>query len=139
MNAEIVDKFFEAMTNRDLDTAMSFMHEDCVNTDTGSGQVMTGLEENRADMQNWLTTFSNMKVETISHVESGDMVATEMKMTGVNTGDMSMPDGSTIPATGKTVEMNGCQVVHFKDGKMIKATQYYNMMSMMVQLGLAEG
>ena len=62
-----------------------------------------------------------------------------MKMTGVNTGDMPMPDGSTIPATGKTVEMNGCQVVQFKDGKMIKATQYYNMMTMMVQLGLAEG
>ena len=138
MSAEIVNKFFEAMSNGDLDAAMSFMHEDCVNTDTGSGQVMTGLEENRADMQNWLSTFSNMKVESLNHVESGDMVATEMKMTGVNTGDMPMPDGTSIPATGKTVEMTGCQVVQFKDGKMIKSTQYYNMMAMMAQLGLVE-
>ena len=36
-----------------------------------------------------------------------------------------MPDGSKIPATGKSVEMNGCQVAQFEDGKMIKATQYY--------------
>ena len=137
MNAEIVNKFFEAMSNRDVATAMSCMHEDCVNTDTGSGQVMRGLEENKADMENWLATFSRMKVEVVNHVESGDMVATEMKMSAVNTGDMEMPDGSKIPATGKTVEMTGCQVAHFKDGKMVKATQYYNMMAMMSQLGLA--
>ena len=34
--------------------------------------------------------------------------------------------------------MTGCQVVQFKDGKMFKSTQYYNMMAMMAQLGLVE-
>ena len=77
-----------------------------------------------------------MKVGVVNHVESGDTVVTELKMSGVNTGDMEMPDGSKIPATGKSVEMNACQVAQFEDGKMIKATQYYNMMSMMAQLGL---
>lgn len=138
MNAAIVDKFFKAMTDRDVEAVVSYMHDDLVSTDTGSGQIMTGLEENRADVKNWLSMFSDMKVEALNHVESGDMVATEMKMTGVNTGEMPMPDGSMLPATGKTVELVGCQVVQFKDGKMVKATQYYNMMSMMSQLGLAE-
>ena len=137
MNAELVTKFFEGMSSGDVDTALSVLHEDCVNTDTATGQVMTGLDENRADMENWLSMFSDMKVEAVNQVESGNMVATEMKMTGVNTGDMQMPDGSKIPATGKSVEMTGCQVSEFKDGKMIRATQYYNMMTMMAQLGLA--
>ena len=97
---------------------------------------MTGLEENRADMENWTNTFSDMKVEVLNNVESGNTVVTEMKMSGVNTGDMEMPDGSKIPATGKSVEMRGCQVAEFEDGKMTKATQYYNMMTMMAQLGL---
>ena len=39
-------------------------------------------------------------------------------------------------ATGKSVEMNGCQVAVFENGKMKKSTQYYNMMTMMAQLGL---
>ena len=137
MNAELVTKFFEGMSSGDVDTALSVLHEDCVNTDTATGQVMTGLDENRADMENWLSMFSDMKVEAVNQVESGNMVATEMKMSGVNTGDMQMPDGSKIPATGKSVEMTGCQVSEFKDGKMIRATQYYNMMTMMAQLGLA--
>ena len=136
MNSDLVDKFFESMSSGDIDSAMSVMHDNCVNHDMGTGKVMEGLDENRADMENWTNTFSDMKVEVLNHVESGDTVVTEMKMSGVNTGDMEMPDGSKIPATGKSIEMNGCQVAKFQDGKIIKATQYYNMMSMMAQLGL---
>ena len=136
MNSDLVDKFFESMSSGDIDSAMSVMHDNCVYHDMGTGQVMEGLDENRADMENWTNTFSDMKVEVLNHVESGDTVVTEMKMSGVNTGDMEMPDGSKIPATGKSIEMNGCQVAKFQDGKIIKATQYYNMMSMMAQLGL---
>ena len=62
MNSQLVDKFFEAMSNSDVDTAMSVLHDDCVNHDMGSGQVMRGIEENRADMENWTNTFSDMKV-----------------------------------------------------------------------------
>ena len=87
-------------------------------------------------MESWTSTFSNMKVESLNHIESGNTVVTELKMTGVNTGDMEMLDGSKVPATGKSVEMLGCQVAEFEDGKMTKVTAYYNMMTMMAQLGL---
>ena len=33
-----------------------------------------------------------MKVEVLNNVESGNTVVTEMKMSGVNTGDMEMMD-----------------------------------------------
>ena len=65
MNAELVNKFFGAMSSGDVDTALSVLHEDCVNTDTATGQVMTGLDENRADMENWLSMFSDMKLSLI--------------------------------------------------------------------------
>jgi len=136
MNSDLVDKFFESISSGDIDSAMSVMHDNFVNHDMGTGQVMEGLDENRADMEKWTNTFSDMKVEVLNHVESGDTVVTEMKMSGVNIGDMEMPDGSKIPATGNSIEMNSCQVAKFQDGKIIKATQYYNMMSMMAQLGL---
>ena len=38
--------------------------------------------------------------------------------------------------SGKSIELNGCQVAVFENGKMKKSTQYYNMMTMMAQLGL---
>ena len=136
MNSQIVDKFFQHMGNGEIDDALSLLSEDTVHHDIGTGMVLKGLEENRADMENWTSTFSNMKVESLNHIESGNTVVTELKMTGVNTGDMEMPDGSKVPATGKSVEMLGCQVAEFEDGKMAKVTAYYNMMTMMAQLGL---
>ena len=136
MSLHIVEKFFNSISNRDVDTAMSLLTDDHVSHDHGTGMVMTGIEENRADMENWLSMMSYMKVEILNSVESGNCVAVEMRMTGVNTGELMMPDGTKVPATGKSVEMHGCNVIEFDGEKMSKSTQYYSMMSMMAQLGL---
>ena len=77
-----------------------------------------------------------MNISAVRHIESGNTVVTEMRMQGTNTGEMEMPDGSKLPATGKKVDFQGVQVVEFKDGKMYKGSQYYNPMVMMEQLGL---
>ena len=136
MSLHIVEKFFNSISNRDVDTAMSLLTDDHVSHDHGTGMVMKGIEENRADMENWLSMMSDMKVEILNSVESGNCVAVEMRMTGVNTGELMMPDGTKVPATGKSVEMHGCNVIEFDGEKMSKSTQYYSMMSMMAQLGL---
>ena len=136
MSVHIVEKFFNSISNRDVDTAMSLLTDDHVSHDHGTGMVMKGIEENRADMENWLSMMSDMKVEILNSVESGNCVAVEMRMTGVNTGELMMPDGTKVPATGKSVEMYGCQVMEFDGDKITKSSQYYSMMSMMAQLGL---
>ena len=136
MSLHIVKKFFDSVGNRDLDGAMSCLSDDHVSHDHGTGMVMTGLDENRADMENWLSMMSEMKVEILNSVESENTVVVEMKMTGINTGDIMMPDGTKVPATGKSVEMNGCQVMEFDGDKMTSSSLSYSMMSMMAQLGL---
>ena len=136
MSAEIVDRFFEAMTKGDMDTVRGLFHVDCVSMDYATGQESKGIEANMADVEMWRGNFSDMSVEAVSHSVSGHTVVTEMKFTGTNDADMAMPDGSTIPATGKTVTMMGCQIVEFEDGKMLNTRQYYDMMGMLAQLGL---
>ena len=136
MSAELVDRFFQAIMDRDMDVVRSCFHEDIVGHDHGTGKVSKGIEENMADVTDWLANFSDMRVESKSHYEIGNTVVTEMMFTGTNDGDMQMPDGSSIPATGKRVTMHGCQFVEYKDGKMINTRQYYDMMGMMAQLGL---
>ena len=70
MSLHIVEKFFNSISNRDVDTAMSLLTDDHVSHDHGTGMVMTGIEENRADMENWLSMMSDMKVEILNSVES---------------------------------------------------------------------
>ena len=136
MSAELVDRFFEAMSAGDMDTVKSLFHEKCVSIDHATGLVSNGVEENMADVNQWRAAFSDMKVEAVSHLETGNSVVTEMRFQGTNDGDMQAPDGSAVPATGKTVKMQGCQICEFEGGQMINTRQYYDMMSMMAQLGL---
>lgn len=138
MNSKVIDSFFEAMSSGDLDTVESLFDERAEFVDMGSGQTMIGIKENMKDARNWKNTFSDMKVTALRHVESGNVVVTEMQFEGTNTGEMEMPDGSKLPATGKRVKMQGCQVIEVEDGKMVKGTQYYNPMVMMEQLGLGQ-
>jgi|TARA_B000000532_G_C18845629_1_gene397107 hypothetical protein len=136
MSAKLVDDFFAAMVSGDLDSIESMFHDDVSMTDHGNGMTSDGVEANMNDVRNWKNTFSDMNISAVRHIESGNTVVTEMRMQGTNTGEMEMPDGSKLPATGKKVDFQGVQVVEFKDGKMYKGSQYYNPMVMMEQLGL---
>ena len=96
MNSEVIDGFFQAMSSGDADAAEKFFSERSEFTDTATGMTMRGVDENLMDVKNWMSTFSDMKVTALRHVESGNVVATEMQFEGTNTGEMAMPDLSLI-------------------------------------------
>ena len=60
----------------------------------------------------------------------------EFLVCGTHTGPMQTPDG-VIPATGKSVEIRSCRIVEIEGDKVKSIRQYYDMMTMMQQLGLA--
>jgi predicted ester cyclase len=49
---------------------------------------------------------------------------------------MQTPDGE-IPATGNSIEMRACVLFEVEDDKVKSIRQYFDMMTMMQQLGLA--
>lgn len=71
-----------------------------------------------------------------AHVAGDHTVVQELTWTGTHTGPMLTPDGE-IPATHKSIEMRGVVIVEVRNGKIASMTQYFDMMTMMTQLGLA--
>jgi predicted ester cyclase len=47
-----------------------------------------------------------------------------------------MPDGTEVPPTGRRLEVQGMEVVGLRDGKIVLNTLYYDMMSVVAQMGL---
>lgn len=82
------------------------------------------------------SAFPDSHVTSDLVVEQGDDIAFEFTYTGTNTGPMGMPDGSTLPATGKRVEMKGMQLLQLRDGKIVRHAVYHDSMTALVQLGL---
>ena len=70
-----------------------------------------------------------------AHV-SGNTVILELSWKGTQTGPMVTPDGE-VPATGKSIDMRAVQVQEIQDGKVASTRQYFDMATMMSQLGLA--
>jgi ketosteroid isomerase-like protein len=50
-----------------------------------------------------------------------------------------MPEGTEIPATGKTVGMHGVSVITVRDGKFAIQHHYFDTAAMASQLGLMPG
>ena len=75
---------------------------------------------------------------TFENAVVGDgQVVLELTWRGRHTGPLQTPDGE-IPATGKNIEMRACQIVEIEDGKAKSVRHYFDMMTMMQQLGLAQ-
>ena len=50
--------------------------------------------------------------------------------------DITMPDGTSIPATGKSFAVSGVETARLRDGKLVGHNVYWDTVGMMSQLGL---
>jgi steroid delta-isomerase-like uncharacterized protein len=82
-------------------------------------------------MQGWIQAFPDCQVADARYLDAGDTVIVEFKARGINNG----PLGS-FPPTGKKIDLPYCEVVRFdKQGKIDQVTAYYDLLSMLSQLG----
>lgn len=80
----------------------------------------------------WRTGMPDLKVEVISMIAEGDMVAIHSKQSGTNSGPMM-----GMPATNKkTTDIGTLDLVRIKDGKMVEHWGYSEETKMMTQLGM---
>lgn len=95
----------------------------------------TLVDAAKAAWKGWAAAFpdSNATFEA-AHV-SGNTVILEVTWRGTHSGPLPTPTGE-IPATGRKIEMRGCQVVEIADGKPRVMRQYLDMLTMMTQLGV---
>ena len=84
----------------------------------------------------WGAAFPDSKATFHSACASGNTVVIELTWNGTHTGPMATPDGE-VPATGKSISMRGVIVSELEGGKVASARQYFDMATMMSQLGLS--
>ena len=67
-------------------------------------------------------------------VESGDTVVLEIIWEGTHNGELKSPMGS-IPPTYKRVKIPAVQVVTIKGDKIVETKHYFDLMTMLAQIG----
>ena len=74
----------------------------------------------------------------VSEYASGDIAILEVVWKGNHTGPLQMPTGA-IPASNKRIEIQACQVVKVEGGKVQSFTHYFDMVTLLTQIGAFKG
>ncbi len=112
---EVLQAFAEGWNRHDVDVLMSFMAEECVFEASGGpeecGTRCVGRDAVRAAYAEVWSTFPDARWGNARHFVTGDRGVSEWTFTGTKT------DGSRV-------EVNGCDLFTFRDGKIAVKNSY---------------
>lgn len=134
-NLRLVREFQAAWNERDFDRGAEMMAADGEILIVGSGQRFVGPEGSVAFSRLWADGFPDGRVEIVETISEGDRLAVLYRGRGTHTGTLNSAAGE-IPATGKEVTLELCDVIEFRDGKIQRVRTYFDSGSLLAQLGL---
>ena len=94
------------------------------------------FEQSVAYLQGFLDAFPDLHFTLKQRIADGDNVALTWTATGTHSGPMRTSAGTMIPPTGKKGVTSGCTTYTFKGGKIASSATYWDMASLLMQLGL---
>jgi len=134
-NATTVERMQQAFNDRDFDAMDACVAEDCVWTDQARGMTFKGRAQVRSEYaEAWANAFSDGRITDVRICDGDNTVVAQFVGRGTHDGQLG-----PLPATGKAVTMPFCEIYHFDaSGKVIAGESYYDQLSMLQQLGVAE-
>ena len=90
-------------------------------------------------MQQLIRIFPDIHVHTPYPVQSGsgDWITVVTHATGTFTGEMTLPDGTVVPPTGKAFDVEFGQTVKWDGDQLIEIAAFYDTALHQKQIGLA--
>jgi steroid delta-isomerase-like uncharacterized protein len=134
-SASVIQQVFDAYNAKDYDAIEALAADDYELVVAASGEKYNGPEGARRYAEGWLIAFPDAKVEVLNVVASGEWAVAEAVGRGTNTGPMQTPMGEVTP-TGKQMELHFCSVAKVRDGRVVEGRDYYDVMTIVSQLGL---
>lgn len=134
-NEAIARADIELYNARDLDGIGALASADAELIDVPTGQTLRGPEGNRQYTQMFMTAFPDSQCEIISIVAGERSAAVEFWGRGTQTGPLVTTAG-VIPPTGRKTELRFCQILEIQGGKIARSRMYWDLNTMMTQLGL---
>jgi steroid delta-isomerase-like uncharacterized protein len=131
----IAKKGIDVFDHGDWDEFRNDLTEDCEYRQLATNEVVQGIDDNLRVAKAWHDAFPDVNGEITNAFGSGDQAVLQIVWTGTQSGALVGP-GGTIPPTGQKVTLPACQVVTVRDGKIARTDHYFDLLSMLTQLGV---
>ena len=130
-NADIAREYVECVNRRDFDRIRQLFDSGYSYTG-GDGKRQDGPQAGIDFVQMYLSAFPDAKSEIRQVHTAGDTAVVEFIARGTHQAELM-----GIPATGRRIEMPICTIIQVRDGKIYAEHEYFDMLHMMQQLGVA--
>ena len=137
-NTRIVEKLFEALNAHELGRFSDHFAADYRADQPGAAASLTE-EQNNAYTQGFFDAFPDLRFDTRQIIAQGDFVVVNWMGSGTHKGGLRTPTGAVVPPTGKHAMVPGSLTYQFKNGKIIRSWNHWDMASLLAQLGLMPG
>ena len=130
-NADIAREYAECVNRRDFDRIRQLFDSGYSYTG-GDGRRQDGPQAGIDVVQMYVSAFPDVKSEIRQVHTAGDTVVLEFIARGTHQAELM-----GIPATGRKVEVSICTVLDIRNGKIYAEREYFDVLHMMQQLGVA--
>jgi hypothetical protein len=130
----------DAFNARDFAAVDQVHHPDMIAYITGLAEPVYGKEAHAAAMQQLLRIFPDIHVYSDPYpiqFGSGDWITVVTNATGTFTGEMTLPDGTAIPPTGKAFDVEFAQTTKWDGDQLIVISAFFDAALQRRQIGLA--
>jgi predicted ester cyclase len=136
-NEALVRRLYDCFNQRKLDEIGQWCTDDYELVNVPFNMALSGKDAVKQFDQAWLDAFPDGQVEITSMVCSEDMCCVEYTGRGTHTGPLMIAEG-TLEPTGREAELHLCDVSTFEGGKVASTNCYYDVHSLLAQLGVGE-
>ena len=131
---EVAKVAVEAFGDANWDRLRASLGPDSVYEEFATGRRIVGVEPIIEANEGWKHAFPDARGRVRNAVASGSTVTLEITWEGTHTGDLVGPQG-TIPASGRSVSLPAAQVVEVEGDQAKSTRHYFDLMSLMTQIG----
>ncbi|HEY1155169.1 MAG TPA: nuclear transport factor 2 family protein [Arthrobacter sp.] len=132
---DVMDRLMAAMDAKDRETLAACFAVDAVLRTPGQGDIR-GRDTIADYFFHFWEAMPDVRYERTATHEAGDVAVVEGFVMGTNTGQLGLPNGGTLPPTGRQVRVRSCDVATVGAGVITSHHAYFDQMELLGQLGL---
>ena len=124
-----------AYNEKNWEACKQALTSDAVYDEVATHRRLEGVDAIISAWKAWATALPDSKATFESAFASDEKVVLEMRWRGTQGGPLNLPGGRIDP-TGRAIDIRACQIIELKNGKTRAIRHYFDVATMMQQLGV---
>jgi ketosteroid isomerase-like protein len=132
----VIEDRLEATNTRDWDRWQALHTSNAIRTAPELAEPLQGASAMRAAIEGLSLAFPDYHLELQQAFGQGEWLAVRLHTTGTMTGPLTLSDGTELPATGQPIEQDWSALVRFEGDRISEFHEFYDQLTLLMQLGL---